>query len=269
MDASDQTQGSKLSGKVALITGAGHGIGKACALAYAREGASLVLIGRSGAVSDAAARIRELGRPALPVLADVSKAEDVRAAARSAIQEYGRIDILVNNAGHQGPGAPIWEVDPDAWRQTVDVNLWGTFLFCREVIPSMVARGSGRVINVSSGAGNHPMPFFSGYSASKAAVTHFTRTIAEELKPFGVTANAVGVRGITRMWRDVLDAGPGGGTTTATILAQYQEGMRPEVEENMPVLLFLASDDSRHLTGQYLEANSLPSYLSSRNSTTG
>ena len=105
------------------------------------------------------------------------------------------------------------------------------------------------------------MPFFSGYAASKAAVTHFTRTIAEELKPYGITANAMGVRGITRMWQDVLEAGPGGGATTQSIRAQYEAGMRPQVAENLPVFLFLASDESRHVTGQYLEANSLPGYL--------
>jgi NAD(P)-dependent dehydrogenase (short-subunit alcohol dehydrogenase family) len=237
-------------------------MGKACSLLYAREGASLILIDlNERAIEDVATRIRAMGRKALPITTDVSDPKQVRSAAEDGLSKFGRIDILVNNAGHQGPGSPVWEVDPEAWRRTIDVNLWGTFLFCREVIPSMIARRMGRVINVSSGAGNHPMPYFSGYAASKSAVSHFTRSIAEELKPYGITANAMGVRGITRMWRDVLDAGPGGGTTTESIRTQYEDGMRPVVEENMPVFLFLASDESRHVTGQYLEANSLPSYL--------
>ncbi len=255
-------EGLKLLNRVALITGAGGGMGGACARTYTREGASVVLVDiNQEAIDKIAQDIQTSGHPALPLHVDVTDAGAVRAAVQEAIQHFGRIDILVNAAGYQGPGAPVWEVEPDAWRRTVDINLWGTFLFCREAIPHMVAARRGKVINVSSGAGNSTMPFFSGYAASKAAVTHFTRTIAEELIPFGITANAMGVRGITRMWRDVLDAGPGGGTTTATIRAQYEAGMRPEVEENMPVFLFLASEDSNHITGQYLEANSLPSYL--------
>lgn len=236
-------------------------MGSNCAQTYAREGASLILVDvNQDQAEQAAIAARGSGREALAIALDVTDPRQVRQAIQAAIQKFGKIDILANIAGHQGPGAPVWEVDPDAWRRTIDVNLWGTFLICREVLPYMVARRYGRVINVASGAGNHPMPYFSGYSASKAAVIHFTRTIAEELKPFGITANAIGVRGVTRMWQDVLEAGPGGGATTANIRSQYEAGMKPEVEENMPVFLFLASEDSRHVTGQYLEANSLPGY---------
>jgi NAD(P)-dependent dehydrogenase (short-subunit alcohol dehydrogenase family) len=254
---------SSLENKVALIAGAAGGIGSACALAYARAGASLALLDRDASALEEVARqaTAETGLAALPLAADVSDEGEVHLAVARAVGRFGRIDVLVNLAGRQGPGAPVWEVDPQAWRETLDVNLWGAFLLCREATPHMVARRYGRVINVSSGAGNSTMPFFSGYAASKAGVTHFTRTIAEELAPYGVTANALGVRGVTRMWRDVLEAGPGGGSTTQNIRAQYEAGMKPAAEENLPVLLFLASDESRHVTGQYLEANSLPAYL--------
>lgn len=248
-----------LAGKVAFVTGAGRGIGRACAMAYAGEGASLILVARTAAEIEATAgEIAALGGTALAVSADVADAEAVEGAAAKGIERFGRIDILVSNAGNQGPGAAVWEVDPAAWRRTLDVNLWGAFLCCRFVLPHMIAQRSGKVIVVSSGAWQHPMPFFSGYAASKAGATHFTRTIAAELKPYGITANTIGVRGITRMWDDVLQAGPGGGTTTADIRRQVAEGLAPRVEENLPVLLFLASPASDHLTGQYLEANSLP-----------
>lgn len=251
-----------LENKVALITGAGGGMGGACARAYARAGASLALVDlHRERLAGVAGEVEGLGQRASLHEFDVCEAQAVLAGVAEVIRTYGRIDILVNTAGHQGPGTPVWEVAPEAWQRTVDVNLWGTFLMCRAVLQTMVPRHYGRVINVASGAGNSPMPFFSGYAASKAGVIHFTRTIAEELKPFGITANAMGVRGITRMWRDVLDAGPGGGSTTETIRAQYEAGMRPDVEENMPVFLFLASDEARHVTGQYLEANNLPGYL--------
>lgn len=254
--------GSRLENKVALITGAAGGMGSACARAYAGEGALLALIDLDKAALEVLAeQIQAEAQPALPLQVDVTDPQAVQAGVEETLARYGWIDILVNCAGIQGPPGPIWEVEPEAWKRTVEVNLLGTFLACRAVTPGMVNRRSGRIINVSSGAGGHPMPFFSGYAASKAAVTHFTRTIAEELLPYGVTANALGIRGITRMWRDVLDAGAAGGVTTASIRAQYEAGMRPLVEENLPVFLFLASDEARHVTGQYLEANSLPDYL--------
>jgi NAD(P)-dependent dehydrogenase (short-subunit alcohol dehydrogenase family) len=250
-----------LEDKVALVTGAAGGMGRACAAAYAGEGASLVLVDlqREG-LEEVAEEIRSLDGRALPIVADVTDTQAVEGAVDEAMREYGRVDILANIAGHQGPGSPVWEVEPQAWLRTVEVNLWGMFLLCRYVLPHMVAQRSGKVINVTSGAGRNPMPFFSGYAASKAGANHFTRTIAEELKPYGVNVNAMGVRGVTPMWRDVIDAGPGGGTTTETIREQVAAGMDPKVEENLPVFLFLASPASDHVTGQYIEANSLPDY---------
>jgi len=257
-----QAENLILAGRMALVTGAAGGMGSACALTYARAGATLALVDLDRErLDEVIAQVQTLGQEALPLDADVCDDQAVKRVIEQTIARFGKVDILVNTAGIQGPGAPVWEVDPKAWRRTIEVNLWGTFLLCHEVLPTMIKYRYGRVINVSSGAGDHPMPFFSGYAASKAAVSHFTRTIAEELRPYGITANAIGVRGVTRMWRDVLEAGPGGGTTTETIRVQFDAGMRPEVEENMPVFLFLASDNAKHVTGQYLEANSLPLYL--------
>jgi NAD(P)-dependent dehydrogenase (short-subunit alcohol dehydrogenase family) len=250
-----------LENKIALVTGAAGGMGSACALTYAREGASLILVDLNEAgLEKVAKQIQDLGRESLPLVTDVADPSAVETTVDDAIEKFGRIDILANIAGHQGPGSPVWEVDPEAWRRTIDVNLWGPFLFCRYVLPHMVEQRSGKVIIVTSGAGDNPMPFFCGYAASKAGANHFVRTIAQELKPYGITINAMGVRGVTPMWHDVLDAGPGGGTTTETIRAQVNAGMDPKVEENMPVFLFLASAQSDHVTGQYIEANSLPDY---------
>lgn len=251
----------ELKNKVALITGAAGGMGSAVAETYARAGAAVACVDiHRDPLEKTGEVIRAMGGDALLLDADVCDSGAVEQAVKFALEEFNRVDILVNCAGHQGPGAAVWEVDPEKWQLTVDVNLTGTFLFCRYVIPNMIANRSGKIINVASGAGVKTMPFFSGYAASKAGVIHFTRTIAEELMPYGINANALGVRGLTPMWRDVLDAGPGGGTTTKMIREQVEAGMDPKVEENMAVFLFLASKASNHVTGQYLEANSLPGY---------
>jgi NAD(P)-dependent dehydrogenase (short-subunit alcohol dehydrogenase family) len=179
----------------------------------------------------------------------------------AALGHFGRIDVLINNAGIQGPPGLAWEVDVDPWVRTIQINLVGTFLCCRAVLPSMVACRRGAIINVSSGAGRDPMPNYSGYSASKAAVTHFTRTLAEELKPFGINANAIGVWGVTRLWHQVAEDGVAGGPRSQGVRAMLETGIRPRTEENVGLVVFLASPAARHITGQYIEANSLPDCL--------
>jgi NAD(P)-dependent dehydrogenase (short-subunit alcohol dehydrogenase family) len=250
---------STLKGKVVLLTGASHGIGRALAFGMAREGADLAVVSRTGAeISALAAELRPLGIDALPLVADVSHRPDVEEMAQATLDHFGRVDVLINNAGIQGVAGRVWEVDPDAWRLTIDINLWGTFLCCRAIVPGMIARRKGRVINVSSGAGHHAMTCYSGYSASKAAITHFTRVLAEEAKPFGVGANAIGVWGVSRLWHEVAEAGEAGGGATRDVANMLQTGIRPDADENVPLAVFLASDASRHITGQYVEANSLP-----------
>ncbi len=105
------------------------------------------------------------------------------------------------------------------------------------------------------------MAYYSAYSASKAAVTHFTRVLAEEAKPYGITANAIGVWGVSRLWHEVADAGAVGGGTSRHIRRMLDTGIRPCPEENVPLVVFLASEASKHITGQYIEANSLPECL--------
>jgi len=122
----------------------------------------------------------------------------------------------------------------------------------------MIVRRQGSIINVSSGAGRHPMPNYSGYSASKAAVTHLTHTLAEECKPLGITANAIGVWGYSRLWQQVATDGAAGGAPSRETKARVDAGAVPQPEENVPLIVFLASPAAKHITGQYIEANSLP-----------
>lgn len=251
----------RLSGRTAIITGAGGGIGRACAEAFAREGAKLALLDLSKAELEKTASLAaEAGAPLISFTVDICDEAAVGEAVGGTVARFGGVDILVNLAGSQGPGAPVWEVSPAKWKKCVEVNLYGTFLMCAGTIRHMVKAGYGRVINVASGAGTHPMSFFSAYSASKAGVIHFSRTIAEELVPYGITVNSIGVRGITPMWQDVVNAENGRGTVKG-VRAMLEGGFKPLPEENAPVLVFLASEESGHVTGQYFEANMLPGCL--------
>jgi NAD(P)-dependent dehydrogenase (short-subunit alcohol dehydrogenase family) len=252
----------QLDDRVILLTGASHGIGEALAWGLAREGADLVIVSRHQREIEAlATELSQLGGEVLPLAADVSQRDQVGAMVEAVLGHFGRIDVLINNAGIQGPPGRAWEVDPDQWVRTIQVNLVGAFLCCRAVLPSMVARRQGTIINVSSGAGRNPMPNYSGYSASKAGVTHFTRTLAEETKALGINANAIGVWGVTRLWHQVATDGAAGGPRSQGVAEMLRSGIRPQPEENVALVVFLASPAARHITGQYIEANSLPDCL--------
>jgi 3-oxoacyl-[acyl-carrier protein] reductase len=251
----------RLINRTAIITGAGGGIGQACAKAFAKEGINLVLVDISEkAVEETKALGMSIGAQTISFEADICSEAAVDTVVKRAADRFGAIDILINLAGIQGPGAPVWDASPEAWRKCVEINLFGTFLMCSKVSGYMIKSGYGRIVNVASGAGVHPMPNFSAYSASKAGVIHFSRTIAEELKSYGITVNSVGVHAVTPMWKDVLEAKQGG-NTASNLRDMINNGFSPAPEENVPVLLFLASEESGHVTGQYFEANALPGCL--------
>lgn len=177
--------------RVALVTGGGHGIGREIVLAFAREGLSVALGGRDLArVNDTAAAARALGGRALALPLDVTDAEMIRAAHARAAAELGPIDVLVNNAGI-AESAPLARTDPALWDRHLRVNATGPFLCTREVLPGMLARGWGRVINVASLAGLHGAPYVTAYTASKHALVGLTRSLAAEVSGKGVTVNAI------------------------------------------------------------------------------
>lgn len=258
MASSEQASG-KLEGKVAIITGAGRGVGRSAALAYARQGARVVVASRTPAQIEAIAEeIRALGAAALAVRADVSRGDDVRNLVERTVAEFGTVDILVNNAAVITPGGPTWEIDPEEWMQSINVNLGGCIRTCRAVLPLMIPRRRGKIINVSSGAGERTMLNWSMYCASKAAITHLTRVIADEVKPYGVNVNAVGVYAVTQLWWDQINAGPAGGPHPVNLKKLIDEGRIARPEENDAVMVFLASSESDRVTGAYLGANSIP-----------
>jgi len=182
-----------VAGKVALVTGAARGIGRACALALAQAGADIALGLRAAgreADGDLAEAIRALGRRVLPLQMDVTRRAEITAAVAEARRAFGRIDILVNNAGI-GPPNPAESVSEEDFDATLAVNLKGTFFVSQEVGRSMIASGGGRIVNLSSQAGFVALPTESVYCMTKAAIAHLTKCLAVEWAPHGINVNAV------------------------------------------------------------------------------
>jgi 3-hydroxybutyrate dehydrogenase len=177
--------------RVALITGGGKGIGREIALAFARQGLAVALGGRDHErLNESAAEVRALGARALAVELDVTEPDGVRAAHDRVVAELGAVDVLVNNAGI-AESAPLARTDLALWERHLRVNATGPFLCTREVLPGMLARGWGRVINVASLAGLYGAPYVTAYTASKHALVGFTRALAAEVSGKGVTVNAI------------------------------------------------------------------------------
>jgi len=244
----------QLQDKVAIITGAGRGTGRAIALAYAREGAHIVAVARTlEEIQQTAQEVQGLGRRALAVRADVSRNSEVEAMVSAALGEFGRIDILVNCAGVYGPIGPLGVLDPEEWLQTIAVNLGGTFHCCRAVLPAIIRQRYGRIINLSGGGATAPRPNFSAYAVSKAAVVRLTETLAEEVRPYGIQVNAIAPGGVnTRLIDAVLTAGEAAGKEALEEAKRLKAGQGTPPEEVAALAVFLASDASQGLTGRLI-----------------
>ena len=263
MSQQNQQISSKVSGrtrlqdKVALIVGAGRGIGEAIALRFAAEGAKLILAARSAPELQAVTEIvKAQGRTAHFVVTDVTAAPEVTSLVQKSIELFGRIDILVNAAGTYGPIGRAWEVDAKEWANTFSVNLFGPFLLCQSVLPHMIRAGGGKIINFSGGGATSPLCRFSAYGVSKAAVVRLTETLAEEVKEFNIQVNAIAPGAVdTKLQDSVLAAGERAGDLLQRIrrLRETGEGGTPR-EVPAELALFLASDDSRSLTGRLISA---------------
>lgn len=226
--------------KVALITGASRGLGRALALACAREGVSLVLNARSEesirSVSDEA---RKLGAEVAAIPADVSTPEGAKMVAGAAAERFGRIDTLVNNAGILGPRVKIEEYPEDEWRAVLEANLTGPFLMSKAAIPHISEGGS--IINITSGVSISGRAEWGAYSVSKFGLEGLTQILAAELEDRGVRVNSVD---------------PGGMRTEMRAAAYPQEDPTTLItpEENVDVFLYLMSDESKDVTGQRFRA---------------
>jgi len=244
----------KLEDRVAIITGAGRGIGKAIALKFAEEGASLTAVSRTAKeVNETVSEIRAVGKQAIACVVDISIEPEVQRMTDQTVEEFGRIDILVNNAGVLGPIGPLVGNDINEWMYAIQVNLIGTFHCSRAVLPYMVRQRSGKIVNVC-GAGGGPSPRFSAYACSKAAIVRLTETLAQEVEDFNIQVNGIAPGPVnTRMQDEILLAGEcAGDGALATAMKTKKEGRSPQYVAELAA--FLASDDSDGLTGRLVSA---------------
>ena len=229
-----------LQGKVALVTGASQGLGRALALAYTKEGASLVVNSRSDeGIRPVAEEVEGLGAEVLAVAADVSRGEDARRLVDEAVGRFGGIDVLVNNAGLLGPRVAVEEYPEEEWRRVIDANLTGPYLVSKAAIPHL--RNGASIINVVSGVSVEGRAEWGAYSVSKFGVEGLSQILAAELEGRGVRSNAVD---------------PGGMRTEMRAAAYPQEDPQTRItpEENTAVFVYLASDESKGVTSRRFKA---------------
>lgn len=242
----------RLKGKVALITGATSGIGRATAILFAGEGAKVVVCGRNRKRGEEVVeRIKRDGGEAEFVQADVSRSAVVRRMVATAVEKYGKIDILVNNAGIAEAGKPCVELEEEEWDRTISVNLKGVFLCSKAVLPTMIKQRGGKIVNMSSISG----PVIGGfneadYEASKSGVVGFTRALAVEVGKYGINVNAI-APGIIETPMTVK------GKSHLEQMKKFAERWIPlrrigKPEDVANLILFLSSDDSSYITGQVI-----------------
>jgi NAD(P)-dependent dehydrogenase (short-subunit alcohol dehydrogenase family) len=249
-----------LEGRAAVITGANQGLGRAIARAFVEAGASLFLCARDEEkLLEAQSQLRGLCRPSQKVeamRADVSKAGDVDRVVSRAIEAFPQIHILVNNAGVYGPKGRIEEADWGEWVRAVEINLLGSILMARALLPHFRRNNYGKIVQLSGGGATAPLPFLSAYAASKAGIVRFAETLAEEVREFGIDVNSIAPGALnTRLLDEVLEAGPEkvGQAFYERSLKQKREGGAP-LERGAELTVFLASAASDGITGKLISA---------------
>jgi len=235
-----------LAGRVAIVTGGAQGIGLAVAERFVASGAKVVLWDIDEALL-AKARA-QIGAAATTARVELTDAAQVAQAAQAVLAAHGRIDILVNNAGITGGNGPTWELAPDVWRRTVDVNLVAPYLTCRAVVPAMLSQGYGRIVNVASVAGKEGNPNASHYSASKAGLIALTKSLAKEVATKGIVVNAVSPAAartaiFDQMTQQHIDY----------MLGKIPMGRFVEPREIAAAIAWLASEDCSFTTGSVVD----------------
>ncbi len=236
----------KLRGKIALVTGASRGIGRAVASAYAREGARVFICARNATdLERAISEITAAGGEVAGHAGDIGKPEDLHRIVSAAIDRFGTVDVLVNNAAILGPRVDVVDYPLAAWQEVLDINLTGVFLLSREILPIMMAKKSGSVIHVTSGVGRKGKARWGAYAVSKAGIECLTQILADELQGSGVRVNAVN---------------PAATRTGMRAKAYPDEDPQtlPEPDEIVSIFVHLASDESAGISGVSLDARNWP-----------
>ncbi|MYH73115.1 MAG: SDR family oxidoreductase [Acidimicrobiia bacterium] len=249
----------KLEGKVVVVTGAGRGIGREIALTCGREGGRIALAARSvEALREVASEIELAGGEALAVETNVCNPDAVAALADQVLSQWGRVDVLVNNSGIGGPSAPLWEVRPEDWEEIFAVNVTGVYLCCQAILPSMIERRSGSIVNIGSITGKRPLLNRTPYAASKAALIGLTRTLALEAGPHQIRVNLVSpgfVAGERIDWvfeQQAISQGRDVGDVRADAEEMTPLKRLVSAADVARTVAFLASDESEGITGTYV-----------------
>ena len=253
-DASDPRL--DLTGQVALVTGGGDGLGRAFALALAGAGARVALTARRAEpLTETAELVRRSGGRALAIPGDVTASDAVTRVVSVAEAQLGPIDILVNSAGIVGPLAYDWHADPEDWWRTFEVNVLGSFRCAREVLAGMVARRRGRIVNVSSGAGFNRLPRMGAYCATKAAVTQWTKILAEDTRAHGIAVFAFHPGAVRTSMLAGLTESPDVPREVGDMFrALLNQGRDTPIQRCAQMLLFLVSGRADALSGRFIRA---------------
>jgi NAD(P)-dependent dehydrogenase (short-subunit alcohol dehydrogenase family) len=244
-----------LGNKVSIITGGSLGIGRAIASAFAKEGSHLVLASRTA--SELETTKRELAGSSSARVeifrADVSRPREVTALVDFTLARFNTIDVLVNCAGIYGPIGLVTGVDPAKWLEAININLYGTFLCMRAVLPAMMKNKRGKIINLSGGGGASPLPRFSAYGTAKAGVIRLTETIAHEVKEYHIDINAIAPGAVnTRLLDQALAAGEAAGQNFLAKAVKQKEAGGVPPEKVAELVVFLASAKSDGLSGRLI-----------------
>lgn len=251
---------TSLATRSALITGANQGLGLAIAHAFVEAGASVMMCARDGELLERArAAVASGARDGQRVLAhpaDVSKRADVERITALALEAFPDLQILVNNAGVYGPIGPSESVDWDAWVQAMEINVFGSILMCRALVPHFKARRYGKIIQLSGGGATNPLPRLSAYAASKAAIVRFAESLALEVKDDGIDVNAVAPGALnTRMMDELIEAGPAAvGQAFFERMKRIADDGGTPLAKGAALTVFLASGASDGITGRLLSA---------------
>ena len=263
---------ASLAGRAALITGANQGLGLAIARAYVQAGASVLMCARDAAMLERARHeVAALAGPGQRVIAqpaDVSNRDDVDRLVAAALSAFPDLQILVNNAGVYGPMGLSETIDWDAWVRAMEINVFGSILMCRALLPHFKRQRYGKIIQLSGGGATNPLPRLTAYAASKAAIVRFAESLALEVKDDGIDVNSVAPGALnTRMMAELLDAGPAAvGEAFFERMKKIADDGGTPLQRGAALTVFLGAAVSDRITGRLLSAvwdpwDALPSHL--------